>query len=258
MLKIVQENSNKLERRIITYYLQGTRISSNMVEMLQKYYRNEIEITADEIDTKKGVLIDGMKNNREDEKNTEWMPLDSKLRGKVIKKIWFSGMSRENLIWITLAFVYIIGTIWVVTKTDPGHRGMEAIYNLVVHHIGSFLFIMIFVLGLCLLIVNELIPMIKTTIYVFRGKGYIGTAKVLKTRYDDGRICGREIVSRAYYELTIMMNKEGKEVQYELGYTNYCGEYERETVRYKGRDLKIDKKYVVVVTVDEKFFVLLE
>lgn len=60
MFKIVQEKSNKLKRRIITYYLQGTRISSNMVEMLQKYYRNEIEITADEIDTKKGVLIDGM------------------------------------------------------------------------------------------------------------------------------------------------------------------------------------------------------
>lgn len=32
----------------------------------------------------------------------------------------------------------------------------------------------------------------------------------------------------------------------------------RETVRYKGRELKIDNEYVVVVTVDEKFFVLLE
>lgn len=200
----------------------------------------------------------GWKNNQEDEKNTEWMPLDRKLRGKVIRKIWFSGMSRENLIWITLSFVYIIGTIWLVTKTDPGHRGLEAIYNLVVNHIVGFFWIMISVILLFLVVVNELIPMIKTTIYVFGGKGYIGTAKVLKTRYDDGRICGREIVSRAYYELTIMMSKEGKEVQYELGFTNYCGEYERKTERWRGRELKIDKEYVVVVTVDEKFFVLLE
>ena len=200
----------------------------------------------------------GWKNNREDEKNTEWMPLDSKLRGKVIRKIWFSGMSRNDLIGITESFVYIIGTIWCVTKTDPGHRGLEAIYNLVVHHTVGFFGIMIFVIWLFFIGINELIHMMKTTIYVFRGKGYIGTAKVLKIRYDDGRGGGGRSIHRAYYELTIMMNKEGKEVQYELGFTNYCGEYERETVRYKGRDLKIDKDYVVVVTVDEKFFVLLE
>ncbi len=200
----------------------------------------------------------GWKNNQEDEKNTEWMPLDRKLRGKVIRKIWFCSMCRETLIWITSDLVYIIGTIWAMAKTDPGHRGLEAIYNLVVHHkIASFI-IMIFVIGLFMHIINGLIPMIKTTICVFKGKGYIGTAKVLKTSYDDGRICGREVVSRAYYELTIMMKKEGKEVQYELGYTNYCGEYEKETVICQGRKLKINKDYVVVVTVDEKFFVLLE
>lgn len=199
----------------------------------------------------------GWKNNQEDEENTEWMPLDRKLRGKVIRKIWFSSMSRENLIWITLSFVYIIGTIWVVTKTDPGHRGLEAIYNLVVHHKVGFFIIMIFFI-LLFFVVNNLISMIKTTIYVFRGKGYIGTAKVLKASYDDGRVGGRGVVSRAYYELTIMMNKEGKEVQYELGFTNYCGEYGKEIVRCNGRELKINKEYVVVVMVDEKFFVLLE
>lgn len=57
MLKVVQESSNKLERRIITHYMQGTRISSNMVEMLHKYYTNEIEITADEIDTEYQIFI---------------------------------------------------------------------------------------------------------------------------------------------------------------------------------------------------------
>lgn len=200
----------------------------------------------------------GWKNNQEDEENTEWMPLDSKLRGKVIRKIWFSGMSREDLSLMTVCFVFIIGTIWCVTKTDPGHRGLEAIYNLVVHHIFGFYLIMISVIWLFLAAINELIPMMKTTIYVFRGKGYIGTVKVLEIRYDDGRGGGGKSIHRAYYELTIMMNKEGKEVQYELGFTNYCGEYERETVRWRGRELKIDKEYVVVVTVDEKFFVLLE
>lgn len=200
----------------------------------------------------------GWKNNQEDEENTEWMPLDRKLRGKVIRKIWFSSMSRENLSLMTVCFVFIIGTIWLVTKTDPRHRGLEAIYNLVVHHTFGFFLIMISVIWLFLTTINELIPMMKTTIYVFRGKGYIGTAKVLKTSYDDGRGGGGKSIHRAYYELTVMMNKEGKEVQYELGFTNYCGEYGKETVRCNGRELKINKEYVVVVTVDEKFFVLLE
>ena len=200
----------------------------------------------------------GWKNNQEDEENTEWMPLDSKLKGKIIRKIWLTMLSLKKLIWIPLYFVFVLFIVWGVESEDPGHRGMEAIYNLVVHHIGCFLFIMIFVLGLYLSIVDELIPMIKTTIYVLGGKGYIGTAKVLEIRYDDGRGGGGKRIHRAYYELTIMMNKEGKEVQYKLGYTNYCGEYGKETVRCNGRELKINKEYVVVVTVDEKFFVLLE
>ncbi len=190
----------------------------------------------------------GWKNNQEDEKNTEWMPLDSKLRGKVIRKIWFSGMSRQSLFGITFAFICIIGTIRLIALKP---RAMD-------DYIVGFLIVMILFIMLLIEVIMSLIPMIKTTIYVFRGKGYIGTAKVLKTRYDDGRACGREIVHRAYYELTIMMNKEGKEVQYELSFNNYCGEYERETVRWRGKELKIDKEYVVVVTVDERFFVLLE
>lgn len=190
----------------------------------------------------------GWKKNREDEKNTEWMPLDSKLRSKVIRKIWFSGMSRWSLFEITFSFVCIIGTIRLIALKP---RAMD-------DYIVGFLIVMILFIMLLIVVIMHLIPMIKTTIYVFRGKGYIGTAKVLKTRYDDGRACGREIVHRAYYELTIMMNKGGKKVQYELSFNNYCGEYERKTVRWRGKELKIDKEYVVVVTVDEKFFVLLE
>ena len=157
----------------------------------------------------------GWKNNQEDEENTEWMPLDRKLRGKVIRKIWFSSMNWENLILITINFVVMVGTIWLITTiVGPKHRAMH-------DYIVGFLIVMICFIMLFVVVIMRLIPMIKTTIYIFRGKGYIGTAKVLETRYDDGRICGREIVSRAYYELTIMMNKEGKKVQYELSYVSY-------------------------------------
>jgi len=57
MLEAVQEVNNKLERRIITYYLRGTRISNNMVGILQKYYANEIDIATDEIDTEYQIFI---------------------------------------------------------------------------------------------------------------------------------------------------------------------------------------------------------
>lgn len=57
MLKLVQESNNKLEIRIINYYLRGIRISNNMVDMLQKYYQNEIELNIDEIDTEYQIFV---------------------------------------------------------------------------------------------------------------------------------------------------------------------------------------------------------
>lgn len=55
--EIFREISNRLEHRIITHYLQGIRISNNMIDMLQKYYENEIDITADKIDTEYQIFI---------------------------------------------------------------------------------------------------------------------------------------------------------------------------------------------------------
>lgn len=193
----------------------------------------------------------GWKNNKDYEKNTEWRPLDRNLRWKVIRKIWFSSVNRENLLLITISSAIIAGLICLLATVAPNNWATDD--YIFAFFIIIFNFIMIFIT-----VILHLIPMTKTTIYIFRGKGYIGNAKVLNTEYDDGRACGREIVHRAYYELTIMMNKEGKNVQYELGYNNYCGDYKRDTVRWRGKDLKYDKEYVVVVTVDEKFFVLLE
>lgn len=57
MMKFIQESQNKLETRIVTYYLQGTKISNNMVEILQKYYENKIDINANEIDAEYQIFI---------------------------------------------------------------------------------------------------------------------------------------------------------------------------------------------------------
>lgn len=56
-LEVVKQINNTLERRIILHYLQGTRISNSMVEMLQKYYKNETDITADEIEAGYQIFI---------------------------------------------------------------------------------------------------------------------------------------------------------------------------------------------------------
>lgn len=55
--KILQENNNILETRIINHYLLGNRISNNMVEMIQGYYQNEIELSADKIDAEYQIFI---------------------------------------------------------------------------------------------------------------------------------------------------------------------------------------------------------
>lgn len=55
--KAVQEVSNKLETRISIYYLHEIRISNNMVKILQKYYQDEIEIIAEEIDAEYQIFI---------------------------------------------------------------------------------------------------------------------------------------------------------------------------------------------------------
>ncbi len=54
-LNIVQQINNTLEKRIAHRY--GIRISNSIVEMLQKYYKNETDITADEIDAGYQVFI---------------------------------------------------------------------------------------------------------------------------------------------------------------------------------------------------------
>lgn len=43
-LKMIEANSNKLESRIITNYLRGTRISNSMVHILQEYYQSQTEL----------------------------------------------------------------------------------------------------------------------------------------------------------------------------------------------------------------------
>ena len=56
-MKVLHESFNRLETRIIRYYLQGIRISNTMVDMLQKYYENEIALSADEIDAEYQLFI---------------------------------------------------------------------------------------------------------------------------------------------------------------------------------------------------------
>lgn len=55
--QILQDASNRLEFRINNYYLRGTRISKNMVELLKKYYENEIELLEDEIEAEYQIFI---------------------------------------------------------------------------------------------------------------------------------------------------------------------------------------------------------
>ncbi len=57
MAQVVQNASNKLEFRINNYYLRGTRISRNMVELLNKYYKNEIELLEDDIEAEYQIFI---------------------------------------------------------------------------------------------------------------------------------------------------------------------------------------------------------
>lgn len=94
MMKVMQESSNRLGMRIINYYLRGTRISNNMVEMLQKYYENKIEIITEEIDTEYQIFIHaGEKANyyKSDEELKRVLPnLANKIRqetsiGKVLR-----------------------------------------------------------------------------------------------------------------------------------------------------------------------------
>lgn len=55
--KMMQESRNELDKRISISYLQGLRISKNMVEMLKKYYENEIEITEDQVDVEYQIFL---------------------------------------------------------------------------------------------------------------------------------------------------------------------------------------------------------
>lgn len=56
-LETIQKINDKLERRIVIHYLRGSLLSNNMIETLQKYYANEIDISADEIDAEYQLFI---------------------------------------------------------------------------------------------------------------------------------------------------------------------------------------------------------
>ena len=55
--QILQDVSNRLDFRINNYYLRGTRISNSMVELLKKYYENEIELLEAEIEAEYQIFI---------------------------------------------------------------------------------------------------------------------------------------------------------------------------------------------------------
>ncbi|MDE5779969.1 MAG: hypothetical protein K2I03_00595, partial [Lachnospiraceae bacterium] len=85
-----------------TYYLQGTRISSNMVEMLQKYYRNEIAITADEIDTEYQIFMHAGEKANYYKSDNELKPIIPVLAEKIRKETNIAKMLRyadEYFIW---------------------------------------------------------------------------------------------------------------------------------------------------------------
>lgn len=57
IVNIVNMHCNMLETRIKDKYLFGTRISNNMVDILQKYYENNAEIITEEIDAEYQMFI---------------------------------------------------------------------------------------------------------------------------------------------------------------------------------------------------------
>ncbi len=101
-LNIMQKTNNMLERRIIINYLHGTRISNNMVEMLQKYYENETEIINDEIDAEYQIFVHaGEKANyyKSDEELKRILPnLAEKIRQEtsIVKMLKYAD---EYFIW---------------------------------------------------------------------------------------------------------------------------------------------------------------
>lgn len=55
--RVMQENRNRLDNRIISNYLQGTKITNNMVDILLKYYENKTEISIDEIEAEYELFV---------------------------------------------------------------------------------------------------------------------------------------------------------------------------------------------------------
>lgn len=56
-MQIMQNASNEIGFRINNHYLESTRISKNMVELLKKYYENEIDLMEDEIEAEYQIFI---------------------------------------------------------------------------------------------------------------------------------------------------------------------------------------------------------
>lgn len=57
VVPILQNTWNTIEYRIKNNYLQGTRISQNMVELLKQYYESEIDLLEDEIEAEYQLFI---------------------------------------------------------------------------------------------------------------------------------------------------------------------------------------------------------
>ena len=49
-MRLIQTASNEIGFRINNHYLEDTRISKNMVELLKEYYENKIDLLEDEIE----------------------------------------------------------------------------------------------------------------------------------------------------------------------------------------------------------------
>lgn len=100
--KLMLEYQNGLESRITWNYLQGIRLSNNMVMMLCEYFRNEREINDDEIDVEYEIFISaGEKPNyyKTDDEIKQLLPILAdkvKLEANITKLIKYAD---EYFIW---------------------------------------------------------------------------------------------------------------------------------------------------------------
>lgn len=102
LLGNIQKINNNSERRIVINYLQGVRISTNMIGILQKYYENEIEITTDEIDVEHQIFIHAGEKPNYYKSDNEIKQLLPNLKEKIIQETNITTILRyadEYFIW---------------------------------------------------------------------------------------------------------------------------------------------------------------